>query len=195
MIRLILASGSKARAGMLRGAGLVFDVIPADIDESIIQNDPAKSPQQKAFELARAKALAVSAQNADALVIGGDQVLEMEGEIFSKAGDKNEALEKLRRLSGKTHRLISAVALAKGSEIIWSHSDEVKLHMRGLDENFLQDYAAKAGEALTRAVGGYELESHGSWLFERIEGDYFTVLGMPLLPLLGRLKEEGVTYD
>lgn len=180
---------------MLRGAGLAFDVIPADIDESVIQNDPAKSPQQKALELAQVKALAVSAQNPDALVIGGDQVLELEGEIFSKAGDKDEALEKLRRLSGKTHRLISAVALAKGSEVIWSHSDEVKLHMRDLEEDFLKDYAAKAGDALTCAVGGYELESHGSWLFERIEGDYFTVLGMPLLPLLGRLKEEGVSYD
>lgn len=193
--RLILASGSVARREMLQGAGLKFEVIPADIDEEVIQSDADKSPQEIAVELARAKALVVAKENPETLVIGGDQVLAFEGEIFSKAAGAAEARTKLKKLSGKSHTLISAVALARGDEIIWETCDEVTLHMHELSDEFLDEYIAKAGIALTRAVGGYELENHGSWLFSRIEGDYFTTLGMPLLSLLARLREEGVSYD
>ena len=191
--KVILASGSAARAGMLHGAGLTFEVIPADVDEGAVQGDAGKTPFEIAAELAQLKALAVSAQRTDALVIGGDQVLAFEGEIFSKSSNAQEAKGKLARLSGKMHSLISSVALARGDEIIWAYTDEARLYMHDLGPDFLDDYIAKAGIALTRAVGGYELESHGSWLFERIEGDYFTVLGMPLLPLLARLREEGIS--
>ncbi len=188
---LILASGSKARQDMMRNAGLDFEICPAEIDEGEIFNRESGSPEEKAQELARAKAKHVASSNKDAIVIGSDQILALDNEIFAKAPDKEAALQKLKSLRGKTHRLISAVSLVRAEEVIWETYETAHLHMHDLDDAFLENYCARAGNALTSCVGAYALESHGSWLFQRIEGDYFTVLGMPLLPLLTALRQEG----
>lgn len=188
---LILASGSKARQDMLRKAGLDFTAIPADIDEAAVLDSAGGLVADKAQELAREKALHVAKSNIEAYTIGSDQVLELDGQIFSKAANKDEALEKLKALRGKTHRLISAVAVARGEDVLWQSHDSVALTMHDLDDDFLRAYCARAGDVLTSCVGAYALEEHGSWLFQKVEGDYFTVLGMPLLPLLAYLRAEG----
>ncbi len=191
---VILASASKARANMLRGAGLDFKTIPADIDESQVQQN-GSTPEIIAEELAQQKALHIAKQNPNALVIGSDQVLECEGQLLHKSSNAEEALDKLRTLNGKTHRLISAVALVQGESIIWSTHDIASLTMNTLTEVELSDYIARAGAALTSAVGGYWLEDIGAWLFEHTQGDYFTILGMPLLPLLNQLRtQHGVNW-
>lgn len=190
--QIILASKSKGRQDMLRGAGIEFQAIPADIDEAIIQNDNALSPEEKAQRLAREKALYVANSNNDAYVIGSDQILELDGHIFSKAQDKAGAIEKLKTLRGKSHRLISAVSVVRGGAVVWETYDAAVLTMHDFDDDFLMQYADKADFALTGCVGAYALESVGSWLFEKVEGDFFTVLGMPLLPLLSFLRTEGL---
>lgn len=191
MTSLVLASQSQARQNMLRSCGLEFEAYPADLDEqALIRDSHSDNDSHIAARLAAAKAEAISAKFPDALVIGSDQILECDGQILSKAADKNEAREKLIFLRGKTHRLISAVALAKGSEVIWQHSDQVSLTMHNFDDAFLDSYIDNAGDALTACVGAYEFEGLGAQLFEKIEGDYFTILGMPLLPLLNYLRSE-----
>lgn len=190
---LILASRSAARKKMLQDAGLKFKAHPVPVDErsALKKMTARKTPAAKiAAELAQKKALAAAARFPDALVIGADQVLECGGKIFSKAGTKNDALKKIKQLSGKTHRLVSAVCVVQGKKILWRAQNTARLRMRTLTPGFIRAYGAAAGPALTRAVGGYELERHGAWLFERVEGDYFTVLGLPLLPLLEYLKTE-----
>ncbi len=187
---LILASASFARADMLRNASLKFDAYAADINELAILNDLYQGGVnivEMAGALAKEKALYIADQYPKALVIGCDQTLDIDGKIISKAGDKSEAREKLIHLRGRSHRLISSVCVVRGHEILWEHSDSAILNMRAFDDVFLDHYMSRAGDALTRSVGAYELESHGSWLFDKVEGDYFTILGMPLLPLLGYL--------
>lgn len=192
---LILASRSKARQDMLRSAGLEFTAQAADLDEDDITArllaDKA-APETVALELARRKALAVSKlhENADPapLVIGADQVLALGGELLGKAADAHAARQKLARLQGREHTLISAVCVVRGQTILWSQADEARLTMHDLESAFLDRYCAKAGEGLTRAVGAYELEGLGAWLFSGVKGDYYTVLGLPLLPLLGYLR-------
>lgn len=188
---LILASGSAARQLMLRQAGLNFDILPAKIDETeLLKERAGDSPAEKALFLAREKALNVSREKADALIIGSDQILCLGEIIFSKAKSREDALEKLRMLSGKTHRLISGVAVARGGEVLWDHADHADLTMRVLDEDFLRSYADAAGDALTSCVGAYQIEGAGAWLFSKVTGDFFTIMGMPLLQLLGYLYEE-----
>ena len=177
---LVLASASRARAELLRGAGLSFKIIPAEIDERAYPED--------ALTLAREKALAVSQQHKGALVIGADQILQFEGKVLHKAKTADEALDKLRALSGRTHRLVSGAAVARDGEILWSDVAQADMTMRVLDEDFLSLYKAAAGDALTSCAGGYALEGAGAWLFEKVEGEHSTVLGLPLLPLLGFLK-------
>lgn len=192
--RIILASRSKARQDMLRDAGVEFETYPADIDESVLQQS-GNAPEAIALELAQQKALHVARDNPAALTIGSDQVLEFEGQPLSKPASADDAIAQLKAMSGKKHRLISAVALAQGDTILWSTQDSVTLTMHALDDAFLQAYKDRAGGALTRSVGGYWFEDIGSWLFEKIEGDYFTILGMPLLPLLAELRtRHGVTW-
>ena len=193
MKQLVLASGSKARRMLLAQTGLGFEAIPAAIDEQAVLKDLERkiSPEDIAAELARRKALAVAANNPDAFVIGGDQMLVCGGRIYSKAETKEEALDNLRALRGRTHQLISAVCVAQGDEILWEHADTALLTMRAFDDDFLARYADAAGEALLATVGGYELEGLGATLFEKTEGDYFTILGLPLLPLLGFLLRNG----
>lgn len=191
--RLILASRSKARGNMLRAAGLDFESLPAALDEEILLREMLqqnRSPEAIAQTLAREKARQVARENPDALTIGADQILELEGEIFTKACNEKEAAQNLRRLRGKTHRLISAVSVYQGPERLWETTDSARLTMHDFDEAFLQNYLDRAGPSLTRAVGAYELESLGVWLFKEIKGDFFTILGLPLLPLLCFLREE-----
>lgn len=179
---------------MLRGAGLAFDIIPADIgEEKLLQQmvQQKQPPETVAASLARAKSLYVSQQNPGALVIGGDQVLWFEGRLFSKAKTFTEARSNLKAFSGKTHSLISAACVARDGGILWEGHARADMKMRAFDDAFLDGYMAMAGDALLKTVGGYELENAGKMLFDAVEGDYFTVLGLPLLPLLDFLKRPG----
>ncbi|MCD8497559.1 MAG: Maf family protein [Alphaproteobacteria bacterium] len=182
---IILASKSAARANMLRAAGLDFNVIPADVDERSISVAESKT---LAMKLAEVKAAEVSTRHPEALVIGGDQVLECEGEMLHKAGSVEEAKDKLRKLSGKTHALHSGAAVAQDGGILWRGVTSAQLTMRTLSEDDIAAYTDAAGNVLTTCVGAYAIEGLGAWLFEKIEGDNFTIQGLPLLPLLGFLK-------
>jgi septum formation protein len=194
-MRLILASGSAVRAAMLANAGVPHDIRVADVDE-----DAAKmrllaeraDMRAVAEALAELKALHVSATDPDALVLGADQVLAFEGRLLSKAKSMSEAHEILSQLRGKTHELLSAAVLAKAGAPVWKHVGRAVLHMRDFSDRFLDDYLASEGEGLLNGVGCYRIEGRGVQLFERIEGDNFTIMGLPLLPLLGALREQGV---
>lgn len=185
---IILASKSRARNEMLRSAGIKFQSLPADIDESaVIKNRPSNDV---ALVLAQQKALAISKQNPNAYVIGSDQILTCEGQIFEKASDKSAARAKLETLRGKTHQLISAAAIAKGSEILWHATDAAELTMRNFDDAFLSRYLTAAKDDALSCVGAYALEKSGITLFSDIKGNYHTILGMPFLPLLTYLQDE-----
>jgi len=195
--KLVLASGSSVRQSMLKGAGLNFQVQTADIDERALEAELGDlSPEALAQELAIAKAQAVSAvvsqTNPNVLVIGADQVLEHEGVLLHKAANGQEAEEKLKRLQAGTHHLIAATALVRDGQTLWSESDRASLTMRALSDKERAAYLDRAGDAVTQSVGAYRLEELGSALFERIEGDYFTILGLPLLPLLSALRTQGI---
>lgn len=188
---LILASGSAARKSMLENAGLTFGVHPADIDEKKFQDDflaLGKNAGDIALALAEAKAVSVSAVHKDALVIGSDQVLSLEGKIFSKAKNKNDARENLQSMRGKKHFLISAICLAHNGKSQWTYTDQGALQMKDFDDRFLDTYMAKNEDALMACVGAYKIEGGGAWLFSAIEGNHFTIMGMPLLPLLDKLQ-------
>ncbi len=185
--RLILASKSAARQTMLKSAGLSFQSHPADLNENAIKNE-GKSPQFTAQNLALAKAQHVSKKYADAIVIGSDQVLSLNGLMLNKASDEDEARDKLKQLRGQTHHLISAVAIVQGGKNLWQYDAVAFLKMYDFSDQFLESYLSRAGDALTHNVGAYALEGLGAQLFESIEGDYFTILGMPLLPLLTYLR-------
>ena len=191
---LILASTSAARIGLLRQAGLDFEAVGADVDERSLEEPLLAGgaiPSDVALALAEAKALSVSARFPDALVIGGDQVLDLDGERFVKPDGREAAKRQLGRLAGRTHRLRSGIALAQGGGIVWRHLSTATLSMRPLDEAALDRYLDRAGDAVTRSVGAYQLEGVGIQLFEAIDGDYFTILGLPLLPLLAALRARG----
>ncbi len=192
-MRIILASQSQARARMLHSAGIEYVAVPADIDEEALAGKSFAEGccvEETALFLAREKAEKISAQYPDALVIGSDQILVCEGVLFSKAPNAESAREKLRTLRGKTHALVSGVAVAQNARMIWQIKDHALLTMKHFDDMFLEHYCEKAGPALTKNVGAYALEGLGVRLFERIAGDYFTILGMPLLPLLRYLEQE-----
>ena len=193
---LILASGSRARREMLESAGLTFRVVPADVDEEAHRQSMSEhvvngGPRRVAQVLARVKAEEVSRRFPHALVIGADQVLALGAEVFTKPADLAAARVALERLAGRVHHLHSAVALARGGTQVWAHMDSAALTMRTMSSAFLDGYIERAGERICASVGAYELEGLGVQLFERIEGDYFTILGLPLLPLLGELRRLG----
>ena len=195
--RLILASGSEARSGMLKAAGLNFEVIPAQIDEEglttqAIADNPDISAESVSCLLAAEKARAVSELNPQAIVVGSDQVLALGTRFFSKAKSLAEARDALALLRGETHELVSGVALAKGGDIIWKTSDSAQMTMRDFSDEFLCCYLERIGTRALRSVGCYELEGLGVQLFDQIDGDYFTILGMPLLPLLAQLRTQGL---
>lgn len=186
---LILASTSAARKALLSGAGLDFESSPAPIDERAEEATAlGKGPAAVAQHLAEAKALAVSQARPGAVVIGADQTLSLDGEIFHKPADHDAARAALSRLRGKTHRLSSAVAIARDGRVIWSHIAEADLTMRDFPDAERDAILAEEGEAALGSVGAYRLEGPSVRLFERIDGDYFTILGLPLLPLLAALR-------
>lgn len=194
MTRLILASSSQSRINMLRNAGLEFDIKPAEIDEREIEMDLTINnsvPEQIAEILAVAKATVVSQNNIDSIVIGADQTLSLEGKQINKVNDLVAAKEKLTRLSGKTHCLHSAVCCACNGSELWKTVSVAKMYMRNLNSTEIDKYIAKAGSKILSSVGCYQLEGIGVQLFNKIEGDFFTILGLPLLPLLKFLREQG----
>ncbi|WP_426042128.1 Maf family protein [Brevundimonas sp. TWP2-3-4b1] len=191
--RLILASKSAARRAMLSGAGVPFSVQVADVDEDAVKaaHDPA-DPAGLAVELARVKALAVSRHDADAWVLGADQTLAFEGGLVSKAGSLEAARDRLKAMRGKVHELHSGAALARNGQVVWSGDDTATMRVRNFSDAFLDAYLKAEGDSLLACVGSYRLEGMGSQLFEVVEGDYFTVLGLPLWPVLEELRRAGV---
>jgi len=193
---LVLASKSTARLALLAGAGIVVEVLPADIDERGVEaRSPAQDAGAVAAWLAREKARAVAAQRPGRLVLGADQTLVLGTRRFSKPADRAAAAEQLRALRGKTHALHSALALMRDGKLLFEYADAARLTMRMFSDNFLEQYLGTAGEIVTASVGAYQLEKPGIQLFERIEGDYFTILGLPLLPLLSFLRRERCLAD
>jgi septum formation protein len=193
--RLILASSSAARKALLKAAGLTFDVIPAAINEAairdaILRETTGAEAAEIASVLAAEKARVVSLAHEGALVIGADQVLALGAKIFSKAESIAEAREVLAMLRGRTHELVSAVALARDGKVHWQTTDAADMTMRQFSDEFLGFYLERLGDQVLASVGCYELEGLGVQLFENIDGDYFTILGIPLLALLARLRQE-----
>jgi len=187
---LVLASKSDVRGKLLAAAGLRFEIRPAHIDERAVEAKAGASDAAAAARLlARAKALAVAATRPGQLVLGADQTLARGSTRFSKPADRAAAAEQLRALRGRTHELHSALALARDGAVLFDCVDTARLTMRDVSDRFLDDYLAMAGNAALTSVGGYQLEGIGVHLFEKIEGDYFTILGLPLLPLLGYLRQ------
>jgi septum formation protein len=191
--RLILASKSAARQTMLRDAGVPFAVQVAGIDEDALKarHDPADGAGL-AVELARAKALAVSRHDDDAWVLGADQTLSFDGGLVSKASSMNEARARLRAMRGRPHRLHSGAALARNGQVVWSGVDTATLRVRDFSDAFLDAYLASEGDELLACVGSYRLEGMGAQLFDGVDGDFFTVLGLPLWPVLAELRRVGV---
>ena len=191
--RLILASKSAARRSMLADAGVAFSVQVADVDEDAVKavHDPADAAGL-AVELARVKALAVSRHDEDAWVLGADQTLGFDGGLVSKAASLDDARARLAAMRGRTHQLHSGAALARNGQIVWSGVDTATMRVRDFSDAFLDAYLAAEGDELLHCVGSYRLEGMGSQLFEAVEGDYFTVLGLPLWPVLAELRRAGV---
>jgi septum formation protein len=192
---LILASTSKVRARLMKAAGLAFTVQSPGLDEDIMRqaigSTGSLAPQDVAEVLARAKAEAVSGLMREAFVIGADQVLAVGDRILNKPDTMEKARAELLDLSGKTHALHSAVAVARNGATVWAHGETSILTMRVLSPQFIGRYLAAAGEEVLSSVGAYQLEGLGIQLFAKVEGDYFSILGLPLLPLLDALRREG----
>lgn len=188
---LILASSSAIRRAMLEAAGVEFRVVPAGIDEDSLKV-PDTAPEETALRLAEAKALAVSATHTADWVIGSDSLVTVAGRRFDKPAGRDEAARHLRFFSGKTIALTSAAVLARGEEIRWRDAKTARLHVRALSDTFIATYLDAEWPEVGQCVGVFRLEGRGVQLFETIEGDHFTVLGMPLLPLLAALRQRGL---
>jgi septum formation protein len=190
---LILASASATRARLLTCAGIAFQVVPAHVDEAAVKQAllaEKADARRIADVLAEWKALKISRAHPSALVIGCDQVLAFGNELVSKCASMAEARALLMRLRGKKHELISAIVLARGGVPIWRHVEKASLWMNALSDKFVDDYLAAGGESLLSGVGCYQIEGTGLQLFSRIEGDYFCILGLPMLPLLSALRDQ-----
>ncbi len=195
MSPLILASASASRAAMLRAAGVAFRASPADLDEARLMEDlqaRGATTAEIAVRLAAQKAMAVSRQEPGALVLGGDTVVMFQGDLIGKCPDMAGVEALLRRLSGKGHVLVSGAALARDGKVLWSHASPVRLTMRVLSDAFLADYLAAEGDALLSTVGCHRFEGRGAQPFQTAEGDYFSVLGLPLLPGLAVPSRGGI---
>lgn len=191
---LILASRSAARRAMLAEAGVPHEALAADVDEAALKTGllaQGADPAVIALALAEEKAITASRRR-PGLVLGADQTLDLAGALFDKAETLDEARDRLLTFRGRRHVLHSAVVLARDGAPVWRHADQAALTMRAFSDEFLDTYLAAEGNALLSSVGCYRLEGLGAQLFERVEGDYFTVLGMPLWPLLEELRRQGV---
>lgn len=192
---LVLASGSRTRAAMLEQAG-----VSAILDKPLVDEDEVKAagraegvPADAVAEaLAELKAQRITRRHPGALVVGADQMLECEGRWFDKPADRVAARAQLLDLRGKTHRLVSCAVVVRNGERMWHKVDSARLTMRNFSESFLDDYLDRVGDEVLHSVGAYQLEGLGAQLFQRVEGDFFTILGLPLLPLLGFLRVHGV---
>ena len=192
---LVLASGSRTRAAMLEQAG-----VSAILDKPLVDEDEVKAagraegvPADAVAEaLAELKAQRITRRHPGALVVGADQMLECEGHWFDKPADRAAARAQLLDLRGKTHRLVSCAVVVRDGERMWHKVDSARLTMRNFTEDFLDDYLDRVGDDVLHSVGAYQLEGLGAQLFQRVEGDFFTILGLPLLPLLGFLRVHGV---
>jgi septum formation protein len=188
---LILASQSRARQTLLANAGISFEAVPAEIDERAVQQASGlASPGDIAALLAREKALSVSVRQPEKFVVGADQTLALGERQFSKPAGPTQAAEQLRALAGQRHELHSAVAVARDGKILFADVAVAHMTMRRLSESEIDAYLDEAGAGVTTSVGAYQLEGLGVHLFERIEGDHFTILGLPLLPLLAFLRSQ-----
>jgi septum formation protein len=193
-VKIVLASASATRQALLTAAGVEFAVKPAPIDERAVEAPlvaAGAKPDAIAAALADAKAASVSQAARDALVIGADQVLDFNGERWTKPASRDEARAQLRRLAGKSHRLATAVTVARGGTVRWRHLEAAHLTMRSLTGGEIDDYLGRVGEAALTGLGAYQIEGLGIQLFDAIDGDYFAILGLPLLPLLAYLRREG----
>ncbi|MEQ8480773.1 MAG: Maf-like protein [Hoeflea sp.] len=191
--RLVLASASPFRKTMLRNAGLQFEIEPADIDERAVESALADlDAESVATVLAEAKAQDVAGRNPGSIVIGSDQTLSIDNRLLHKPRDMDEARRRLLTLSGRTHSLNSAVVLVRDDETLWRHVSVAHLTMRKLEPGFIGRHLASVGDKALSSVGAYQYEGEGIQLFERIEGDYFTIVGMPMLPLLKELRDLAV---
>ncbi|PWC51038.1 nucleoside triphosphate pyrophosphatase [Azospirillum sp. TSA6c] len=193
--KLVLASGSRTRAAMLEQAG-----VPAILDRPLVDEDEVKAagraegvPADAVAEaLAELKAQRITRRHPGALVVGADQMLDCEGRWFDKPADRATARAQLLDLRGKTHQLVSCAVVVRDGERMWHKTDSARLTMRNFSEAFLDDYLDRVGDNVLHSVGAYQLEGLGAQLFHRVEGDFFTILGLPLLPLLGFLRVHGV---
>ena len=190
---LVLASGSASRKALLTAAGIAFVADPADLDEDALMHALRQAgAETMARTLAEQKALAVSRRHPGKTVLGGDSVIAFDGEFLSKCASLDQARALLQRLSGHTHLLVSAAALARDGALLWAHASPCRMTMRELSPQFLDDYLAREGTAILSSVGCYHFEGRGAQLFDTVDGDYFSVLGLPLLPVLAQLRKEGV---
>lgn len=195
---LILASASASRRQLLASAGLVFEVEPSGVDEDEVKRSllgERAAPQAIAETLAELKARRVSARHPSAMVIGADSTLACNGRQFDKPPTLAAAREQLLALAGQTHDLCSSVVVARAGVRLWHHNERARLTMRPFSDSFVDTYLARAGETVTTSVGAYQLEGLGAHLFSRVDGDYFTILGLPLLPLLSFLADHGVGLE
>jgi septum formation protein len=194
-VTLVLASGSASRKALLTAAGVAFVVDPADLDEDRLMADlKARGADASAVasELAQQKALAVSHRHPGKIVLGGDSVIAFGSEYLSKCATLDAARALLARLSGQTHLLVSAAALARDGALLWAHAIPCRMVMRDLSPEYLDDFLATEGPAILSSVGCYHFEGRGAQLFDTVDGDYFSVLGLPLLQVLAQLRKEGV---
>jgi septum formation protein len=193
---LVLASRSESRRSVLAAAGIPLEVMAADIDERALEAQAgAASPGEVALLLARHKALAVTSQRPGRLVLGADQTLALGQRLYAKPADLAAARDQIGGMRGRTHELHSAVVVARDGAVLFEHCETARLTMREFSDGFLDSYLAAAGSAVTASVGGYQVESLGIQLFERIEGDHFTILGLPLLRLLQYLRHARCLAD
>lgn len=192
--KIVLASGSPFRKAMLVNAGLDIEAVPADVDERALEaplQNSGVSPEDVALVLAEAKATEVSERRPGALVLGCDQTLSLGDEVFHKPADMEGARRHLLALSGKTHQLNSAAVLVRDGKVLWRHVGIASMTMRKLDPAFIGRHLARVGAKALASVGAYQIEGEGIQLFEKIEGDHFTIVGLPLLPLLTELRRLG----